>query len=114
MSGIKCDHVRYPNHPQRANRKKCGAELMKKVKIGQKYKLVARKTFVYYSIIDSIKKLNKVPDFLNIYEEWRTTNVLPGWLTDVYDGQLWKDWMKHDGVPFLEVPAWKLYLYAEH
>ena len=38
--GIMCDHVRYPNHPQRANRKKCGAELMKKVKIGQKYKLV--------------------------------------------------------------------------
>ena len=44
--GIKCDHVWYPNHPQRANRKKCGVELMKKVKIGQKYKLVPRKTCI--------------------------------------------------------------------
>lgn len=91
MSLEQCDHVRYPNHSQRANRKKCGAELMKTVKIGQRYKLVPRKPFVYYSIIDSIQKLIQIPGFLSVCEEWKIRNIPPGWLTGVYDGQLWKD-----------------------
>ena len=28
-----------------------------------------------------------------------------GWLTDVYDGKLWKDWMQINDVPFLRVPG---------
>ena len=104
---IKCDDIRYPNRPQEAHRKKYGAELMKRVKIGQKYKLAP---FVYYSIINSLQKLIKVPGFLSMCEEWRNKDVPARWLTD---GQLWKDWMKPNGVPFLEVLG-KPCLHAKH
>lgn len=103
--GLKCDFVRYPNHPQRARRKKCETELMKKVKVGQKYKLVPRKTYVYYSIIESLKKLIKTPGFLDKCEEWRNRDPPSKWLADVYDGKLWKEWMKYGGIPYLEVPG---------
>ena len=103
--GLKCDYVRYPNHPQRAHRKKCGTELMKKVKIGTSYKLVPRKSYVYYSIIDSLKKLVKSPGFLENCEAWRTRRTPPNWLTDVYDGRLWKEWMKYENHPYLEAPG---------
>ena len=78
---------------------------MKKVNIGQKYKQVPQKIFVYYSIIESLQKLIKMPGFRSKCEEWRNRYVPDGWLADVYDGQLWKDWMKPNSVPFLEVPG---------
>ena len=53
----KCDYVPFPNHLQRAHKKKCGADLMKKVKLGQTYKFVPRKMYAYYSIIDTLQRL---------------------------------------------------------
>ena len=53
----KCRHVEYPNHPQKANRKECGVELLKKVKVSQTYKFVPPKVYVYYSIVESLRRL---------------------------------------------------------
>lgn len=33
------------------------------------------------------------------------SNTHSGWLTDIYDGQLWKEWARKDGKPFLDVPG---------
>ena len=55
IMSLKCDHIEYPNHPQRYRRTKCGAELMKKVKIGKYYKFVPRKVYVYNSLLCSWK-----------------------------------------------------------
>ena len=103
--GLKCDFVRYPNHPQSSHRKKCGKELMKKVKVRQTYKLVPRKTYVYYGIVQPLKKLVKTPGFLDNCETWRNRKTPDNWLADVYDGNLWKEWMKPGGVSYLEVPG---------
>lgn len=54
-ASLKCSHIEYPDHPQQAHRKKCGAELMKKVKVRRTNKLVPRKVYVYYSIIDTLQ-----------------------------------------------------------
>ena len=85
---------------------------MKKVKIGQKYKLVPRKVYVYYSIIDTLQRLGSTPAFLQQCEEWREhkSEVPNGHLTDVFDGRLWNEWMKWNGVPFLEVPGNLLFM----
>ena len=111
-TSFKCDHIEYPNHPKTAHRKKCGAELMKKIKIGQKYKLVPRKTYVYYSIVDSLQRLVSRPGFLEQCESWRKVsgNSANGILTDIYDGRLWKEWMIKDGIPFLELPGNLLFM----
>ena len=78
---------------------------MKKVKIGQRYRFVPRKTYVYYDIVQSLERLASKPGFFDLCEEWRSTNTPTGWLTDVYDGKLWKKWMNICGVPFLAVPG---------
>ena len=46
-------------------------------------------------------------DFCKKCEEWRKWKgeVPNGCLTDVFDGRLWREWMKYDGVSFLEVPG---------
>ena len=67
---------------------------MKKVKIGRHYKFVTRKIYVYNSL-SSLERLIGKPNFLRQCEQWRkhSKKVPVGWLTDVYDGQLWKDWL---------------------
>ena len=64
---------------------------MKKIKVGQKYKLVPKKTFIHYNIIESLQRLAAIPESC---EEWRERKIAPEVLADVYDGKLWKDWMK--------------------
>ena len=99
---LVCDHVEYPNHSQVHQRKKCGAALMKKVKVGGKYKLVPRKVYVYNSLVDSLERLVSKPGFLDRCEQWRkySKEASREWLTDVYDGNLLKDWLKKNGSPF--------------
>lgn len=95
-----CDHVEYPRHPHAHRRKKCGAVLMKKVKVGGKYKLVPRKLYVYNSLVQALEQLVSRPNFLDQCEHWRgyVKDASTEWLSDVYDGRLWKDWMKKEGI----------------
>ena len=101
LTSLKCDHIEYPNHPRKSLRKECGTEVMKKVKIGKKDKLVPRTVYVYYSIIDSLQKFLQRHNFLELCDEWRSRSCSDSYLTDVYNGKLWKDWMKKDGIPLL-------------
>ena len=77
---------------------------MKKVKVRQTYKLVPRKTYVvYYSVVESLRRLIKTPDFLDKCEEWRSRDIALNWIADIYDGKFWKEWMNYGGAPYLEV-----------
>lgn len=80
---LKCEFIKFPNHPHATRRRKCGTSLMKTVKLAQKYKLVPKKTFVYYNIIESLQMLIKVPGFLDSCEEWRSKKARSGVLFDV-------------------------------
>lgn len=42
---------------------------------------------------------------IELCETWRKRNVPDGWLTDFYDGKLWKQWMSVDSVPLLQTPG---------
>ena len=103
----KCGHIEYPKHPQPAHRKECGAELLKQVKAGHSYKYVPRKLYVYYSIIESLQRILARPGIVDLCEKWREykQNVPSEYLTDVYDGCLWREWSTHDGKPFLQMPG---------
>lgn len=67
VSGVEesrvCDHVEFPHHPQQSRRKKCGAALMKQVKLNGKYKLVPRKVYLYRSVIHSLTDMIRRPGF---------------------------------------------------
>ena len=96
----KCGHVEFPRHPQRIYRRECGTELMKCVKVGNKYKLVPRKRFVYNSITNSIRQFASRPSFFESCEAWRKQEATDGsFMTDVYDGKLWKEWKNYLDIP---------------
>jgi hypothetical protein len=81
----------------------CGAHLMKKVKYtGSIYKFKPKKIYCYLSIKQGITLLMKRPKFWDQCNEWRKgydaeSNVY----TDVYNGQVWKDFLLYQGRPFL-------------
>ncbi|CAB4014381.1 Hypothetical predicted protein, partial [Paramuricea clavata] len=50
------------------------------------------------------EKLLKKPGFPAKCEEWRTRHTESEQLTDMFDGQLWKDFQKYNGVDFLNAP----------
>lgn len=56
------------------------------------------------SLTSSHQKFLLRPDFVQLCDEWRHRNVSNGFLSDVYDGKLWKDFQNVDGVPVLSEP----------
>lgn len=101
----RCDHIEYPHHRHSNKRTACNTILLKRVKIGGKFKLVPRKTFVYRSIIKAIQMMLVRENFLQKCEEWRSRNIEEGVLGDVYDGKVWKDLHTIVGRPFLALPG---------
>ena len=79
---------------------------MKKIKVGGKSKLVPRKMFVYHSVIHGLTKLVCRPAFLKKCEHWRirSSTIPTDTYTDIYEGQIWKDFHSIDGSPFLSLP----------
>ena len=108
-SGIesrKCLFVEFPNHPLRSHRSKCGAVLMKQVRLQGKPKFIPKKTYIYRSVIKALVDLAKRPDFLKKCEHWRecSARFSHGEMGDVYDGRLWNEMQYIEGVPFLAAP----------
>ena len=96
----KCEHIEFPNHPYALYRQRCGTELMKSIKVERSYKLVPRKIYVYNSIMGTLQKLILRPGFIESCEKWRKANSSDGFMTDVYDGKLWKEeWKEYLKVP---------------
>lgn len=87
-----CEHVKYPNHPQRQHRKKCGQPLMKCIKsVSGKETFYPYKTYCYRSIKQSLKVLLERPQFENDCEKWRDCYQEDNVLGDIYDGKIWKN-----------------------
>jgi hypothetical protein len=63
--------------------------------------MLPRKVYPYQSITNSIKRLVQKPGFLESCEKWRVRKNMQelGYMTDVYDGQVWKE---YEG--FLQAP----------
>ena len=58
--------------------------------------------YCYSSILNSLEKLLQKPGFPERCEEWRKRGINDSdQMTDIFDGQLWKDFQKHNGEDFL-------------
>ena len=55
-------------------------------------------------MVDSLKQFLKRPDFVRKCEAWRKRPKVEGLLNDIYDGQVWNDFMSPNGIPFLALP----------
>lgn len=85
-----CKHVHYPDHPHASRRNPCGALLLKKIRTKAGYVLRPIKVYPYKSVKDSIQHLVKRQGFLADCEKWRNRVVPDGFVCDIYDGLIWK------------------------
>ncbi|XP_061190105.1 uncharacterized protein LOC133197961 [Saccostrea echinata] len=87
----KCNNVVQPNHKLANFRKPCGEILFKSVTVNGKITFVAKKTYCYKSLKESIHRLVKKKGFENLCEKWRHQTYTDDVLSDVYDGNVWKE-----------------------
>ena len=101
----KCSHVAFPHHRQAFHRIPCNEPLLKEVtlKNGQ-VRLYPHKVYCYNSITDTLKQLIQRQGFVTRCEQWRLRGTSDGFLSDIFDGRMWKDWQYVDGKPYLASP----------
>ena len=107
VSGSKeskvCRHVSFPNHPYVRARQPCGTRLLKKIKKSSGFSLVPIQV---YAIVNTLQRLVYTPSFLQECEHWRKRceHILQNILGDVYDGQIWRDFLSEEHDSFLKSP----------
>ena len=83
----------------------CDAQLVKKVTLkNNTVKYYPIFYYCYNSIINSIEKLVQRKGVPEKCEKWRSQTVESDLLTDIYSGQLWKDFLKYNDEDFLNAP----------
>lgn len=87
----KCNNVIFPNHTQIGRRKMCGEPLLKLVQIQGSKRFYPFKTYCYKSLASSLSSFLLRPDFEDKCEIWRSRKVEHGFLADIFDGQIWKE-----------------------
>lgn len=103
-SSQRCKHIRYPDHPQQSCRKECGHLLLKSVSmISGRNILYPHKVYCYKSLLSSIQELLLRPSFHQYCQYWKSRNTSDK-LSDVYDGNIWKEFLTISGRPFLRCP----------
>ena len=97
----KCQHIGYPEHPHASFRKKCDQPLLKMCKYKSSCVYRPLKVYCSQSIIKSMELLLCRPNFLVNCEQWRHRQIQSDLLCDIYDGQVWKEFLVVNGRPFL-------------
>ena len=83
----------------------CGTLLLKPIQSTTgRLVLCPIKTYCYMPIKNSLQQLLNRPGFQESCESWRTRNVTEGVMSDVYDGNIWKEFQQFKGKPFLSQP----------
>jgi len=89
----------------RGNKKICNAQLVKKVKLKDgKDQFYPINHYCYSSVIEELARVLGQKGIPESCEEWREQPQTEGALSDVYSGQIWKDFQNYQGNPFLSLP----------
>lgn len=90
-----CTYVEFPSHPWVTFRAPCGETLMKSVKSSSgKIFLYPKLSFCYLPLVDSLAiVLPRIKANLN---HWKSRCIPRGLMADMYDGEVWKEFMRFD------------------
>ena len=99
---IVCDNIQFPRSRRR---KPCGSKLVKKVilKNGTP-KYYPLKVYCFKSVIDTLEKFLKRPNFEKACEHWRHRETDDQLYGDVYDGKVWNSFLRWNDRDFLASP----------
>ena len=104
ITNFTCNYIKFPNHPQTQHRKACGTQLVKAIKTTGQSIYYPYLFYCYKPVLESLQDLLMRKDFISNCEAWRTRSVKYGVYQDVYDGQVWHDFLSPSGKPFLALP----------
>jgi len=83
--------------------KECGAVLARKYVAGNNQAVFYPfKIYCFNSIINQLESLLNRPGIPELCEKWRKRQVDPGFMADIYDGQIWRDFQIVNGRDFLK------------
>jgi hypothetical protein len=98
-SGFKCTHVEFPNHPRRGLREPCGTELTRRVPVGNGYMRKPKMVFPIPSLKIQLITMYQRPGFESLLSKWTNRNVDTGMMSDIYDGEIWKNFPSRADTP---------------
>ena len=96
-----CCTREYPNHPHRNKRGACNSILLKTVElVGGRRILYPYLVYCYLGLEIALQQHFRNPQFETLCEKWRSRSN-DGSYSDLYDGNVWKEFQVFDGAPFL-------------
>ena len=100
-----CSFVRFPQHTQMRMRQPCGTALLKTMTSSRGTRFLYPKSlFCYLRPQVSLAELLSRPDAVAACKHWKPRRSVAGVYSDVYDGNIWKNFFEdsgRDGFPFL-------------
>ena len=85
--------------------RQCGFQLLKEVvSASGSVKLYPHKVYCFHSLIHSFQKLLLRPGFIDLCETTRSLYSKDNFMEDVYQGNIWKEFLKYNGEDFLIKP----------
>jgi len=89
-SGFKCTHIEFPNHPMEKYRQQCGSELLLKVPVNNGFNWRPKMIYPLPCLKTQLSIMYKRPGFEDLLKKWTDRNDIPGIMSDIYDGEIWK------------------------
>ncbi|KAG2190817.1 hypothetical protein INT47_012014 [Mucor saturninus] len=88
---------------------RCGNDLFL---ANAKNELKPKRSFFYNSIITTLKTFFLREDFVDDVKHWQSREVIPGVMSDVYDGSIWREFKMNpaDEVPYVQQSSFNLML----
>lgn len=88
----RCSFVQFPEHPQANRQIRCNSPLLKKVHLsGGKIIYKPNYIYAYQPLKKSFQRLLMRAGFAEKLEHWRNREAKDDLLSDIYDGQVWKE-----------------------
>ena len=89
-SGFKCTHIEFPNHPMEKYRQQCGSELLLKVPVNNGFNWRPKIIYPLPCLKTQLSIMYKRPGFEDLLKKWTNRDDIPGIMSDIYDGEIWK------------------------
>ena len=90
---------------RKGSSRECGTALAEKVVLGSgKVCFYPHKLYCFNSVIDQVEGLLKRPGLPEMCKQWLEHQINDNIVADVYDGSIWRDFLKYKGDDFLNAP----------